>query len=99
MFLQIAPSRLLFVFIIQPILIFAFSFVAYRILRRNRNKITITLSLFYILTAVGFTLNVIFLIMALFGSELLLYIIYSFSSLFVIFPQIFLTTLPPACVL
>jgi len=92
MHLQIPASREFFIFIIQPIAIFFFLYVAFRILRRNKNPITLTLSTFYILTAIGFTLNIVMVILTLtiFKIEFLILLIYFFTIYLILLAPIFL---------
>lgn len=90
MILQISTSRIFFIFVIHPIPIIFFSYVAYLILKRNRNLITLTLSAFYILTAIGFTLNIIFILLILAHVESILSIVYFLTTYLIIFPPIFL---------
>jgi len=90
MILQISASRIFFIFGIHPILIIFFLYVAYLILKRNKNPITLTLSVFYILTAIGFTLNIIFILLILVHVESILSIVYFITTYLILFPQIFL---------
>ena len=90
MILQISPSRIFFIFGIHPILIIFFLYVAYLILKRNRNQITLTLSVFYILTAIGFTLNIIFILLILVHVEFILSIVYFLATFLILFSPIFL---------
>ncbi|MHA1671822.1 MAG: hypothetical protein ACTSV5_14810 [Promethearchaeota archaeon] len=85
-------NRIFGIFIIQPIVIIIFIYVAIRILKRNRNLITITLSAFYILSATGFIANIFFIMGILLPVELVLIpsILYFISSFLVIFSPIFL---------
>ncbi len=61
MLLQDTTSpRFLPILIWQMILVFIFIFIVYKFLRRNRNRLTYTASIFYIVTATGFILNAIY---------------------------------------
>lgn len=90
MILQISTSRIFFIFVIHPIPIIFFLYVAYLILKRNKNPITLTLSVFYILTAIGFTLNIIFIILILVHVESILLIMYFLTTYLILFSPIFL---------
>jgi len=85
-------DRVFGIFIIQPIVILFFIYIVIRILKRNRNLLTITLSTFYILSAAGFIINIFFLIGTLLPVDLtlILSILYYITSFLVIFSQIFL---------
>ena len=85
-------TRFFGIFIIQPIVILIFTYIAIRILKRNRNLLTITLSAFYILIAAGFIINIFFIMGTLLPVELALIpsILYFISSFLVIFSPIFL---------
>ena len=85
-------TRIFLIFIIQPIVILFFIYIAIRILKRNRNLLTITLSAFYILSAAGFVANIFFIMGTLLPFEItsILYILYFISSFLVFFSQIFL---------
>lgn len=87
---QITPSRIFFIFGIQPLAIFYFLYVAYRILRRNKNPTTVTLSTFYILAALGFALNIVLVLLTLLQVEFILLIIYFFTIYFILLAPIFL---------
>lgn len=88
---QITPSRIFFIFGIQPIAIFFFLYVAFRVLRRNKNPITLSLSAFYILTGIGFSLNIVLVIFTLFEiGFIVLYITYFFTVFFILLSPIFL---------
>jgi len=90
MILQISPSRLFFIFGIHPILISFFLYIVYLILKRNKNPLTLTLSIFYILTAIGFTLNIIFIFLILVHVESILSIVYFLATFLILFSPIFI---------
>jgi hypothetical protein len=54
-------ARLIFIFSMNSFVFFLFSYLSIRILRRKINRMTVTLSLFYIFLGVGLLLNIIFL--------------------------------------
>jgi len=85
-------NRIFGIFIIQPIVVLFFIYIAIRILKRNKNLLTITLSAFYILSAAGFIINIFFIMGTLLAFEfsLILFSLYFISSFLVIFAQIFL---------
>ena len=85
-------TRIFGIFIIQPIVILFFIYIVIKILKRNKNLLTITLSAFYILSAAGFIINIFFIMGTLLPVELSLILscLYFISSFLVIFAQIFL---------
>ena len=85
-------TRIFGIFIIQPIVILFFIYIGLRILKRNKNLLTITLSTFYILCATGFIVNILFIIGTLLPVDLalILYILYYITIFLVIFSPIFL---------
>ena len=85
-------TRIFGIFIIQPIVILFFIYIVIRILKRNRNLLTLTLSAFYILSAAGFIINIFFIMGTLLPVELslILSLFYFISSFLVIFSPIFL---------
>ncbi|MHA1499672.1 MAG: hypothetical protein ACTSRT_19245 [Promethearchaeota archaeon] len=89
---QIDILRIFGIFIIQPIVILIFIYIVIRILKRNRNLLTITLSAFYILSAAGFIVNIFFIMGTQLPGDLtlILFILYYISSFLVIFSPIFL---------
>ena len=91
MLLQI-DNRIFGIFIIQPIAVLFFIYIAIRILKRNKNLLTLTLSAFYILSAAGLIVNIFFLMGTLIPVDLssILSILYFISSFLVIFAPMFL---------
>lgn len=87
-------SRLLIVFIPQLVLASIFLFIAIKLLRRNRLRSIITLSMFYIFSATGLIFNAIFLLIAAFIPEnaVLLQVIYFLSFYPMLFSPIFILT-------
>ena len=85
-------TRIFGIFIIQPIVILFFIYIALRILKRNRNLLTITLSAFYLLSAAGLIINIFFIMGTLIPVDLslILSILYFITSFLVIFAPIFL---------
>ena len=85
-------TRIFGIFIVQPIIILFFIYLVIRILKRNRNLLTITLSAFYILCTAGFIVNIFFIMGTLLLVELSLVIslLYFISSFLVIYSPIFL---------
>jgi len=85
-------NRIFGIFIIQPIVVLFFIYIAIRILKRNRNLLTITLGAFYILTAMGLIINIFFIIGTLIPVDLsiILFILYFITFFLVIFAPIFL---------
>lgn len=66
---------------------FLLYYLSFRILKRNFNRLTLTLSLFYFLPATGFILNLIFL---LFSTSIIGYILYFAASYLILCGFIFL---------
>ena len=85
-------TRIPGIFIVQPFIILFFIYIVIRILKRNRNLLTITLSAFYILCAMGFVVNIFFIIGTFLPVDLILIlsILYFISSYLVILSPIFL---------
>jgi len=85
-------TRIFGIFIVQPIIILFFIYIVIRILKRNRNLLTITLSAYYILCASGFVVNIIFFMGTFLPDDLafILSILYFISSYLVILSPIFL---------
>lgn len=87
-------TRFLLIFTLQSTIAIFFFYLALRILKRNLNRITLNLSLFYVLTGSGLILNVIYIAIS---GTFLGYIIYFltayFSALGPIFIVIFIQNL------
>jgi len=79
--------RFLAILITQSFIIIFFFYLAFKVLKRNLNRITLTLSLFYILIGIGFILNIIFL---LFCSTSAGYFIYFIAAYLIHLGAIFL---------
>lgn len=80
-------GRILLIYIAQLIFSFFFIFIAYKILRRNRNRLTLALSGFYISLSIGLILNAIYPPLKV---NPLVNIIYILAAYFVLFAPIFL---------
>jgi len=87
---QISPTRIIFIFGLQPIVIIFFLYIAYLILKRKITQATKSLLLFYILTATGFFFNIIVVLISLTEIEWISTFAYSLVSFFLLFPQIYL---------
>lgn len=84
-------TRALFILIVYPFLVMLFLILAYKVLKRNRNRASITLSVFYIILGAGLLLNIIFLLAtAVTEVEIVLYLLYYLSSFLTIFSFIFI---------
>lgn len=84
-------TRALFILIVYPILVILFLILAYKVLKRNRNRASITLSMFYIILGAGLMLNIFFLLAtAVTDVEFILYLLYFSSSFLTIFSFIFI---------
>ena len=73
--------------LIQTFISALFFFLAYKVLKRNFNRITLTLSFFYILPGFSFILNIIFLPLS---NTLIGFIIYFIALFLLLFAFIFL---------
>ena len=86
--------RLLIVFIPQLILASIFLYIAIKLLKRNRIRPIVTLSMFYIFSATGLIFNAIFLLIAVFipENDLLMVSLYFLSFYPILFSPIFIFT-------
>jgi len=80
-------GRLVLIYVVQLIFSFIFLFIAYKILTRNRNRLTITLSCFYLSEGFGFILGAVYLS---FKVNPLVFILYFSAIYLILFGQIFL---------
>ena len=80
-------GRLLAIYISQTTLSIIFLYIAYKILRRNRNRLTIILSGFYLAEAFAFIINAI---LVQFRVNPLVFLLYFIVIFLVLFGQIFL---------
>ncbi len=80
-------SRILTIYITQLIFSGIFLIIAYKILKRNRNRLTLTLSGFYFSLSIGFILNAVYPPL---DNELLVSIIYIIAAYFVLLSPVFL---------
>lgn len=87
---QISPTRLLFIFGLQPIIIFFFLYIAYLVFKRKLTQATKMLLLFYLLTAFGFIFNIVVVLISFTEIEWISTFAYSLVSFFLLFPQIYL---------
>lgn len=83
-------SRIIVAFISQTFIIFLFSFLVFKILKRNRKRSTITLASFYLLMNVGLFMNIIFILLISSNNNIVISISYSLASYFIVFPFIFI---------
>jgi len=82
--------RELFILILYPFLVIFFLILAYKVLKRKRDRAPITLSTFYIIVSVGLMLNIIYLLVTITEVEIVLYLLYYLSSFLTIFSFIFI---------
>lgn len=80
-------GRLLIIYISQTSLSIIFLYIAYKILRRNRNRLTIILSGFYISVASAFIINAILVPLRV---NPIVFILYFITIFLILFGQIFL---------
>lgn len=83
-------SRIMVAFISQTFIIILFSFLVFKMLKRNRKRSTITLAAFYLLLSVGLFMNIIFILLISSDNNVVISISYSIASYFIIFPFIFI---------
>lgn len=80
-------TRFSLILITQSFISFLFFYLAFRILKRNFNRLTLTLSFFYILPGTGLFLNIIYLPLSTYAIGIILYFVLVFL---ILFGQIFL---------
>ncbi|MFW9945493.1 MAG: hypothetical protein ACFFBZ_07535 [Promethearchaeota archaeon] len=85
-----ALIRLLSILIPMPLLGIVFLFLAFRILKRSRSQLSLTLSVFYILIGIAVIINLIFLLVTPTRIDILLYILYFLTSYLILFAFIFI---------
>lgn len=87
-------ARILIIFIPQLILAFLFVYLAIKLIRRNRQRTTLTLCMVYSLTASGLIFNAVHVVLAAFQPEndVLLLVIYFLTIFPMLFSPIFLLT-------
>ena len=86
-FQAVELTRLVIILVMHTFISLFLYYLSFKILKRNFNRITLTLSLFYILPGSGFLLSIIFL---LFSKNLIGYIIYLTAAFIILFGFIFL---------
>ncbi|NVM16620.1 MAG: hypothetical protein HWN80_02820 [Candidatus Lokiarchaeota archaeon] len=86
--------RIVIIFIPQLILAGLFLFLAIKLLRRNQQRPTLTLCIFYFLTATGLIFNAMHVVLAAFQpeNEVLLLVIYFLTFFLMLFSPIFILT-------
>ena len=84
---EIEWTRISLILITQLIIGIIFLSLAYKILKRNKNRLTIMLSSFYISEAIGFIINIIYLPLTINPT---VYILHVMTDFFISFGQIFL---------
>ncbi|MFX1257942.1 MAG: hypothetical protein ACFFAN_08790 [Promethearchaeota archaeon] len=88
---NIELTRILLILFLGSFISGFFFYLAYKILIRNFSRITLTLSSFYIFPAIGFAINIVFLILSKTGGEeKILYILYFITFFFILFGAIFI---------
>lgn len=75
-------GRLMAIYVSQSLVSAIFLFLALSILKRNRNRLTLLLSGFYILAAIGFIFNAIYIHLEPYHIAYIIYIIAAFLILF-----------------
>ena len=83
-------ARLVVVFISQAFMIILFIILAYKILKRNRKRSSITLSVLYFLLAIGLFMNIIFILVIPSDNGDIISIVYNIASFLIVFPFIFI---------
>ena len=84
---EVEWTRLFLILVIQSLISIFFFVTAFKIVKRNRNRSTLTLSTFYVLSGCGFIVNLILLPININPASFILYII---SFFLISFGQIFL---------
>lgn len=84
---EVGWTRFFLIFVIQSLISIFFFVTAFKILKRNRNRSTLTLSAFYVLSGSGFIVNLIFLPIKINPTSFILYIL---SFFLISFGQIFI---------
>jgi hypothetical protein len=82
--------RTLSILIPMPFICIVFLYLAYKILRRSRSRISLTLSCFYILLGLSTLTNIVFLLLIPTEFDILLYILYFFIAFITIFGFVFI---------
>lgn len=82
--------RTLFILIVNPFLVLFLLIIAYKVLKRKRDRASITLSSFYIILGAGLTINIIYFLVTFAEVEIVLYLLYYLSSFLTIFSFIFI---------
>lgn len=82
--------RLIFIFIFYPFVTIFFLILVYKVLKRKRNRLSITLSMVFIIENAGLILNFVYLLIEINKAEIILYLLYFSSSIFVLFAPIFI---------
>jgi len=77
--------RLLIIFFSQSFMAIVFVVLAFKIIKRKRDRSTITLSLFYFILSIGLILNIVFVLLTPTNNELLLRTLYVLSAFFIAF--------------
>lgn len=85
-----ALIRLLSILIPMPFISIVFLFLAFKILKRSRSQLSLTLSIFYILIGTSTFTNLIFLLLTPTRIDTLLFILYFLTSYLTIFAFIFI---------
>lgn len=83
-------SRIIVAFVSQTFIIILFSFLVFKMLKRNRKRSSITLAAFYLLLSVGLFMNIIFILLISSNNSVVISISYSLASFFIVFPFIFI---------
>ncbi|MGB5909605.1 MAG: hypothetical protein WBH31_00290 [Promethearchaeia archaeon] len=82
--------RLLSIIIPMPFIGIVFLFLAFKILKRSRSQLSLTLSVFYILIGIAVFINLTFLLITPTRIDILLFILYFLTSYLILFAFIFI---------
>lgn len=82
-------SRLVLIFVVGLFLCGIFLFISIKLLTRNRNRLTLTLSAFYLFSAAGFLINAIYSVLRI---NPIVYVLLFITYFLVVFSQIFLVS-------
>ena len=85
-----ALIRLLSIIIPMPFIGIVFFFLAFKILKRSRSQLSLTLSVFYILIGIAVIINLTFLLITPSRIDILLFILYFLTTYLIVFAFIFI---------
>ncbi len=87
----ISPQTFIKAFVVHGIILASFLFIAYKVLKRNRNWLHVTLSGFFISSSTGFAFNMIFVLLSADPYSKIVVTLYYFTMFFLLTGSFFLT--------